>query len=97
MGKELFRDNCFFCGQPATYKKTDAENCRFYLCENSDCGEIEISWRAMERLKDSPPRKAQISALAKDARRRNQIVRVVLSSPSLELAISVVNRAAADK
>ncbi|HYS88871.1 MAG TPA: hypothetical protein VEN78_28285 [Bradyrhizobium sp.] len=92
MSREVFQDNCFFCGKPARYTKTDAENCRFYVCDNPECGEIEISWRAMERLQDNKGRKAQISAVAKEARRRSQIVRVILDSPTGELKVSVVNR-----
>lgn len=92
MGKKKIVADCFLCGSPSTYDETDHSNCRYYNCEGAECGDFEISRRAMGHIETSPTRRAQLSAKAREAREKGQVLRIVIDSPSQQLSISIVGK-----
>jgi len=79
MSNQSFDDACFLCGQDSTYRHTDAANRRAYNCSNPDCGEYEISTRAMRRLENADDIKKEAMQKAKACRDTDMILVIEVS------------------
>lgn len=65
--------HCFLCGAEARSTDTDAGNRKFFLCTNPQCGDYEISTRAMRRMEDNHSHK-QVAMVEAHAHRGSDLV-----------------------
>jgi hypothetical protein len=78
MTQKSFTTTCFFCDAESTCTDTDAGNRKFFQCTNPQCGDYEISLRAMRRMEDAPTHKRQAMEQAQMYRGTDKFVEFVV-------------------
>lgn len=83
---------CFLCEGDSRYKETDYGSRRAYNCSNPDCGDYQISYAAMERLKqDDVEFKKNAMRMANECVGTDQVPEISVSYDQ-SVVINLVNR-----
>ena len=87
MSNTKFSEHCYLCNSDSKYIKTDHEKIRHYLCSNENCGEYEISLKAMEHLIDNNDFKSQLLPLAKRCKGTDGLLQISVRGTAIEAKV----------
>ncbi|MEW6168718.1 MAG: hypothetical protein AB1651_13620 [Pseudomonadota bacterium] len=73
-------ESCYLCGNPARVVNTDYANRRWYTCSADDCGEYEISRRAMRHLEQASELKQRLKAKARACVDTDEILEIIIGA-----------------
>lgn len=76
--REVISDSCFLCGHDSKYIETDFANRRHYKCEHEQCGEYEITYRAMRNIENNGFYKEHLISLAHEAKNNGEILELMV-------------------
>ena len=68
---------CVLCGSPASYRQSDRGNSRDYTCNNDNCGNYEISKRAIVEIEKDNEFKRQVSEMVRTSMKTKNFLKVI--------------------